>query len=133
MDFNYYLRNDKKHNNNLFTPEQGYNLGNMFEDLYDPYKNYQPKRLQGRTNQERSFLELSRVAFAMHEMNLYLDVYPDDRKIQNLFNDYRKMFIDLEEKYEKNYGPLNTSSNTLEKTPFAWVMDEWPWEGGANV
>ncbi len=132
MDLDYYLRKDNN-NSNLFNPEQGYNFGNMFENLYEPYKRYQPKRLQGRTNQEKSFLELSRIAFAMHEMNLYLDVYPNDRKIQKLFNDYRRMFIDLEEKYEKNYGPLNTCSSTLEKSPFVWVNDKWPWEGGANV
>lgn len=125
MNINYDIRN----NTNLFNPENGYNLGNMFQDLYDPYKNYKPVQLRANSPQERSFLELSRIAFAMHEMNLYLDVHPNDQKIQKLFNDYRKMFIDLENKYEQNFGPLNTNSDVLEKMPFSWVYDEWPWEG----
>ncbi len=128
MNYNYY-----RNSSNLFNPEEGYNLGNMFADLYKGYKNYKPAKLTGRTPEEKSFLELSRIGFAMHEMNLYLDLHPEDRTIQQLFNDYRKMFLELEEKYEQNYGPITITSDTLEKSPFAWVKDEWPWEGGRNV
>ena len=102
MNYNYY-RNERL---NLFSPEHGYNLGNMFQDLYDTYKNYKIEPLRASDAQEKAYLELSRIAFAMHEMNLYLDVHPNDRTILQLFNDYRKMLIQLEKEYEKMYGPL---------------------------
>lgn len=117
----------------LFSPEQGYNLGNMFQDLYDQYKNYRPEPLRANTNKEKSYLELSRISFAMHEMNLYLDVHPDDKKILQLFNDYRKMFVKLQNEYEEKYGPLTTCSDALEKSPFAWEEDAFPWEDDINV
>lgn len=126
----YFQRNDS---GRLYNPSEAYNLGNLFVDLYDGYKNYKPAKLEGKTKQEKDYLELSRVAFAMHEVNLYLDLHPDDMMMLNLFNDYRKMYVDLEEKYENAYGPLNTCSEALEKKPFAWVEKDFPWEGGANV
>ena len=125
MNYNYVFRN----NVNLFSPENGYNLGNMFQDLYDQYKDYKPVQLKARNEQEKSYLELSRISFAMHEMNLYLDLHPDDQKIQKLFNDYRKMFIDLEKKYEQKYGALTTCSDSLESMPFNWSTTSFPWEG----
>ena len=129
MNFENYIRNDT----NLFNPENGYNLGNMFTDLYDPYKNYKPAKLKASNKKEELYLQLSRVSFAMHEMNLYLDLHPNDQKIQKLFNDYRKMFIDLEKKYESEYGPLTTCSGALEKSPFEWVTNPFPWEDDINV
>lgn len=131
MNYNYLIRNNDE-TNSLFSPEEGYNLGNIFSNLYNQYKNYRPTKLVGKTEKERDFLDLSRVSFAMHEMNLYLDLHPEDRKIQRLFNDYRKMFIEQEKKYEEKYGPISIYSNTLEKSPFAWVKDTWPWEGDMN-
>ena len=94
MNYDNYMMN----NVNLFTPEQGYDLGNMFDDLYDPYKNYKPNKLRANTPKEELYLQLSRISFAMHEINLYLDLHPEDRKFQQLFNDYRKMFVELEKK-----------------------------------
>ena len=129
MNFENYLRNDT----NLFNPENGYNLGNMFTDLYDPYKNYKPAKLKASNKKEELYLQLSRVSFAMHEMNLYLDLHPEDRKILQLFNDYRKMFVELEKKYESEFGPLTTCSDTLEKSPFGWVTYSFPFEEDIDV
>lgn len=129
MKYDNYIRN----NINLFNPEQGYDLGNMFEDLYDTYKDYKPAQLKANNPKEKLYLQLSRVSFAMHEMNLYLDLHPEDRKIQQLFNDYRKMFIELEKKYEREYGPLTTTSEALEKSPFEWVTEPFPWEENIDV
>ena len=37
----------------------------------------------------------------------------------------------LLEEYESKYGPINTSSNTLDNSPFRWAIDSFPWnEGG---
>ncbi len=130
MNYNYYMNNDDF---KLFSPEQGYNLGNMFQNLYDQYKNYRPEPLKASNNKEKSYLELSRISFAMHEMNLYLDIHPEDKKVLKLFNDYRKMFVELQKDYEEKYGPLTVCSESLEKSPFMWEKDAWPWEEDINV
>ena len=44
---------------NLYTPEEGYNKGNLFIDLYDGYKNYKPVELQATNEKEALYLELS--------------------------------------------------------------------------
>lgn len=129
-----YLRNttpSMMNNNqpNLYTPEEGYNNGNLFADLYVGYKNYQPVKLQAKNEKEALFLELSRYAFAAHELNLYLDLHPEDVTMLALFNDYRTRAKQLMMEYEKKYGPLTVSSEDLSNS-FSWEKDKWPWEGG---
>lgn len=114
---------------NLYTPEEGYNKGNLFANLYEPYKNYQPVELKATNEQEKMFLDLSRYAFAAHELNLYLDLHPEDKTMLTLFNDYRSHANQLMTDYEKKYGPLTVSSDNMTDS-FTWATDKWPREGG---
>ena len=69
--------------------------------------------------------------FAAHDLNLYLDLHPQDGNMLEVFNQYRKEANSLLEEYESKYGPINTSSNTLDNSPFSWAIDSFPWnEGG---
>ena len=72
--YNYNL-NDQSGNRavSLYSPEEGYMKGNLFPELYDQYKNYQPVILRAKDEQSKLLLELSAVSFASHELNLYLD------------------------------------------------------------
>lgn len=115
-------------NPSLVNPEEGYNRGNLFADLYDQYKNYRPDTLRANNERERLFLDLSRMRFAAHEINLYLDLNPNDTSMIRLFNDYRKKANELMNEYESKYGPLNIMSDSLDKTPFMWEKSPWPWE-----
>lgn len=131
---NQYFRNttpNMMNNNqpNLYTPEEGYNKGNLFADLYLGYKNYKPVKLQANNEKDALFLELSRYAFAAHELNLYLDLHPEDTTMLALFNDYRTRANQLMMNYENKYGPLTVSSDELSSS-FLWEEDKWPWEGG---
>ena len=112
----------------LYPPKEGYEKGNLFSNLYSQYKNYQPAKIKVNNEKEKLLLELSAIAFAAHELNLYLDLHPDDTSMITLFNDYRKQADELNRQFETKYGPLNISSNSLEKTPFMWEKDPWPWE-----
>ena len=112
----------------LFTPDDGYNKGNLFSNLYSQYKNYKPEVLRARNEKEQILLELSRMAFAAHEINLYLDLNPDDVSMITLFNDYRSKTNELTKKYESKYGPLSLASDSLDQTPFMWENNTWPWE-----
>lgn len=117
----------------LFTPDDGYNKGNLFSNLYSQYKNYKPVVLKANNEREQLLLELSRMAFAAHEINLYLDLNPDDVSMITLFNDYRKKANELRTQYESKYGPLNLASDSLDQTPFMWEKNTWPWEARFNV
>ena len=131
---NDYIRNTTPNNmmnnqTNLYTPEEGYNKGNLFADLYSEYKNYRPVQLKAKNEQDSLFLELSRYAFAAHELNLYLDLHPNDNTMLALFNDYRSRMNKLMEEYEEKYGPLTVSSDSMNSS-FDWVSDAWPWQEG---
>lgn len=140
--YNYnYLNNDwyrntnnsmyqNNENSSLFPPEEAYNKGNLFASLYQQYKNYQPVTLKENNEQEKLFLEFSRMAFAAHELNLYLDNFPNDTSMIQLFVDYQERANSLLKQYEKLYGPITLSGSINTKTPFAWEYGQWPWEGG---
>ena len=137
-NYNNYLLNDyfrnttpsmENNNSSLYTPVEGYNKGNLFADLYEEYKNYKPVSLVAGNEQQKLFLELSRMAFAAHELNLYLDLNPDDETMLSLFNDYRKRANNLMIEYENKYGPLTIASNSLSSS-FLWEKQDWPWKGG---
>ena len=116
----------------LFTPAEGYNRGNLFSNLYTGYKNYKPENLEGRDNKTKLWLEMNRTLFALHELNLYLDVKPNDDSMLRLFSDYRRRANELINQYEREYGPLTTLSETNNNSTFNWIEGSFPWEGGNN-
>ena len=117
----------------LFTPAQGLDYGNMFSNLYEPYKNYKPANVSANNERESLIRELARMGFAAHELNLYLDLHPEDTTMITLFNDYREKYSQLVKQYDEKFGALLISSNTLNQAPFLWVKDVWPWEVKPNV
>lgn len=114
----------------LATPEGGYMIGNLFMDSYIPYKNYEPQRLIPQNDQGKQFLRLSEMSFAAHELNLYLDLHPEDKEKLDLFNQYRRKTNELMVQYENQYGPINLSADVLDNSPFLWEQLPFPWEGG---
>ena len=131
--YNYNL-NDQSGNRavSLYSPEEGYMKGNLFPELYDQYKNYQPVILRAKDEQSKLLLELSAVSFASHELNLYLDLHPNDESVLTLFNDYRRKTNSLIDEYEIKYGPITVNSDSLDASPFLWEVDAWPFEGGSK-
>lgn len=112
----------------LFTPTVGFDNGNLFSNLYNQYKDFKPASVTADNEREAMMRELSRMAFAAHELNLYLDLHPDDTSMIALFNDYREKAVHLMKEYDRRFGPLSISSNNLNQTPFMWQKDAWPWE-----
>lgn len=127
-NYNYYEYYRNGNMNNLFNPKEGFEKGNMFTNLYNQYKNYQVQNLKPKNEQEMKLYELDAYSFAMHELNLYLDMHPEDQTMVTLFNDYRKKVAELTKEYESMYGPLTVNSNEMESNTFGWVNTTWPWE-----
>lgn len=126
-NINYYLAHGTS-GLELYKPLEGYLKGNLFENLYQGYKNYKPAKIRVNKEQEESMLNVGQMAFASHELNLYLDNYPNNREALELFNKYRKMSNDLIKDYERRYGPLTVSGEGNMNIPFRWESEKWPWE-----
>ena len=94
----YYNYENNNYNQPLFTknenpktvldPYNGFIRGNMFSSLYNGYK-VEPMMLQPSNEQMQLLGMLDALCFAKEDLNLYLDVYPNDRDMINLFNQYR--------------------------------------------
>ena len=130
---NIFLNRENQVTNNqmLAEPYDGFIKGNLFNNLYQQYKNYRPTRLIPNNEQAELLLNVDQLSFAAHELNLYLDVYPDDTNMIGLLNRYQSMADEAIKRYESKYGPLsvNTPSNN---STFSWEAYSWPWEMEEN-
>ena len=112
----------------LYNPYQGFIRGNLFTGLYDPYLSGEPYEIKPMNKQAELLTNIDSLGFAMIDLNLYLDVYPNDRQMIELYNQYRKQKQELKDQYESEYGPLSTNSKSLDVTPWAWNDKPWPWQ-----
>ena len=113
----------------IYDPYQGFIRGNMFPTLYNGYgiKNLD---INPTNEQARMLTTLSTLEFAAHDINLYLDLHPEDRDMIELYNQYRIESNELRDKYENAYGPILASSNATNQIPWNWKNSPWPWERG---
>lgn len=107
-------------NNSLYSPYEGFIRGNMFKNLYDPYLSAEPYEIRPMNEQAETLTEIDSLCFALIDLGLYLDVYPNDRDIINLYNNYLSRKTELTNNYEKKYGPLTLNSSALNTYPWAW-------------
>ncbi len=111
---------------NLFNPYEGYLKGNSFKNEYIPYKNYRVQNIDINNKKDEMLINIGEYSFIMHDLNLYLDVYPDNQEALNKFNEYRNKTNELITKYERKYGPLAIKGDVSNNTPFNWIV-KWPW------
>lgn len=121
------MNNNMGQNQNLAQPYEGFIRGNLFNNLYDQYKNYRPARLAPNNEQAELLLNVSQLSFAAHDIRLYLDVHPNDTGMINLFNQYQQQANEAIRIYEQKYGPILQSSLS-EANAFSWEAYAWPWE-----
>ena len=111
----------------LYGAYEGYLKGNMYSNIYEQYKNYKPANIIPKTEKEQDLFNLNQIGFAMHDINLYLDVNPNDQQMLNLFTKYKDMYNQLFTQYESKYGPISVN-NTGNQIPFEWENKKYPWE-----
>ena len=88
-------------NSNLASVKDGFAKGNMFNDLYDPYKNYRYQELTANNKQEELLLEIMVLSFAINDLNLYLDLHPTDESMLRKFKDLTEKAYSKEMEYVK--------------------------------
>jgi len=116
-------------NDDLAELKTAFLRGNLYNDLYDPYKGYKYRELNANNKKEELLYNILKYNFALIELNLYLDVNPNDRMKVNLYNKYLTEKLQLIENYEKIYGPLTIDSMNIGKDKWDWIDKPWPWEG----
>lgn len=126
-DFNENARTDK-----FVSVEEGFLRGNMMRDEYEPYKNMTYLKLQPQTERESLLFKLMAYSFAINDLNLYLDLHPEEKDTYDLFKKIVKEKNKLEESYSEKYGPMTVTETEGEM--FNWVKNPWPWDktGGSK-
>ena len=121
-------QNNNYQNDNLFNPYEGLIRGNLFKNIYDPYKNEKPYTIKPMNDQAKMLTDIDSLEFALIDLNLYLDVYPDDKNAIELFNKYRNEHNQLLYTYQNESGPILLNSDSLNNMPWMWDNRPWPWE-----
>lgn len=114
---------------NLASPKEGFLRGNLFNNLYDPYKNYKYRELTPTNKREELLFNILKFKFALTELNLYLDLHPMDSEMIGLYNKYLMEMKKLWDEYEKSFGPLTIDSVNMSGNNWKWIDQPWPWEG----
>lgn len=126
--YNKQQMNMKNTSNYLYESYNGFIRGNMFKNLYDPYKMNEPYEVKPMNEQAELLTKIDALGFAMIDLNLLLDVNPNSQEAINLFNKYRKQKESLTKEYESKYGPITINSDSLNSYPWAWDDMPWPWD-----
>lgn len=109
----------------ILNPTEGFLRGNMFKDEYVPYKNLTFLKLNPTNEREKELYKLMALSFAINDLNLYLDLHPNDTEMFKLFKKFVSEEKELCEHFEKKYGPLEIDGIM---STYTWINNPWPWD-----
>ena len=125
-DFDFGMTNKIDDNSKLVTSKEGFLRGNMFADTYEPYKDMTHMTINPKNKREELLYKIMEVDFAINDLNLYLDLYPEDKEVYEKFKMYTKECMNLKDEYSKMYGPLMLDETDYDM--YKWEEEPWPWE-----
>ena len=128
MNFNNPTYTPQEQPQNLYDAYEGFIRGNMFPDLYNQYKIQKPYDIEPMNEQAQMLTYVYALTFATYDIRLYLDNFPDDKAMIELYNEYRRESDRAVKQYEANYGPILASSEATNHYPWSWKNSPWPWE-----
>lgn len=111
----------------VIDPSVGFSRGNLFNNLYDQYKNYKPVMINPQSEKDALLNQWQQYNFAVVELNLYLDTYPNDVNALKLLNNYNNILKQITKKYESLYGPI-CITDVGGASNYDWLNGDWPWE-----
>ncbi len=113
-------------NAQFLEPLEAFIRGNSEKNTYVPYKKYTYLKLKPENEKEDLMLKLMAYSFIINDLNLYLDLNPNDmitfEKFKKYINEYNKLEMDIANKY----GPLCLKETT--KNNYDWLKNPWPWD-----
>lgn len=75
---------------------------------------------------------INEVSFAKDDILLYLDTHPCDKEALEYCRKHVEMRNKALKEYARHYGPLTIdTTDDAASESWEWVMQPWPWEGGA--
>ncbi len=110
----------------FLTAKEGFLKGNMFKDEYLPYKNLTYLDIRPKSDREAKLYNVMQYAFAINDMNLFLDTHPTDKDALHYLEELIKEEKDAKKEYMEKYGPLTVTKTKGEE--FKWIDNPWPWE-----
>ncbi len=130
----YYYNNEeerkyKTNSLNLFTPKEGFFKGNLFENEYKSYKNYIPREITPTNEKESLLFEIMIYDHASHDIELYLDVYPNKKEYVEIYEKYINKLNELKEIYRKKYDPICAKHGVYDNGYFNYVTTPSAWLG----
>ena len=125
---NQFFNSSSKQDLDLYDPYEGFIRGNMYKNLYDPYKINSPYEIKPMNEQAEMLTYIDALCFACIDLSLYLDIFPNNKDAINLFNKYNSQKKNLMDKYQEKFGPLTLDSDALNAYPWAWNERPWPWD-----
>ncbi len=75
--------------------------------------------------------QIRAVDFALVELNIYLDGYPDCQEALDMYHKLVHRRPELYNQYEDTFGPLTMTGNRS-STKWQWIDQPFPWEYNAN-
>lgn len=105
--------------------DKGYIFGNMFKDEYKPYKDYKIYKLKSETEEGNLKLKIMEETFIVNDLNLYLDIHPNDSDIYKYFTKHERILNEYINEYQNKYGSIYLNS---QKNYYDWANGPWPWE-----
>lgn len=83
-------------------------------------------------NERRDLLcTIQKYAFALYDLQLYLDTHPKCIEAMQKFKKYKAMKQAAEEQFVRLYGPITACQSDMDKE-WNWVQNPWPWEKEGN-
>ncbi len=111
----------------LYSPDEALEKGNIFKNQYQGYKNYNPGKLEAKTDEQMLLFNIDAYSNAAHDLKLYLDVYPTDKRVIDIFMDYNKKANELIAEYNSKYDPLMPSAAKDVSGTFSWILTPSVW------
>ncbi len=125
---NIYPENDR----NVLSAKEGFLRGNMFKNEYKPYKNLTYINMKPKNDREAKLLNVMQYSFAINDMNLYLDMHPENKEALKLLEEFIKEEKKAKNEYIMHYGPLEICDTKGDK--FEWIDSPWSWDKlGGNL
>ena len=76
---------------------------------------------------------LQKISFALVEVVLYLDAYPNNEKAKKYYKELSEERDMLLKALEKAGMPMSATNVNVNGGEWSWVKGPWPWEYEANV
>ena len=104
----------------ILSPDLTLLYGNAFKNEYVPYKNYNPTLPLVKDEQEKLLREIQMYSLLTHDLKLYLDIYPEDKQMYDLYHRYVADSHKLADEYQEKYAPLFSYKAEFDDS-FTWV------------